>query len=94
MSLNKFVTNPRKSKRNKQSTFGIRRRDFKRGSEQPWWRVESLDNEVGSEVVVEGIGLVLHLLDDPVLALEDLNEQLLNRRHLPLVLLPLLLLHS
>ena len=62
-------------------------------SEQPWWRVESLDNEFGSEVVIEGIRLVLHLLDDLVLPLEDLNKQLLDCRHLPLPLRPPLL-HS
>lgn len=37
--------------------------------------------EFGSEAMVEEIGLVLDMVDDRLLPLEDLDEELLYRRH-------------
>lgn len=48
---------------------------------EPRRRNDSIDNELGSEMLVKKIGLVLGLVDDPLLPLEDLHEQLLHRRH-------------
>lgn len=48
---------------------------------EPRRRNNSIDDELGSKVLVEEIGLVLGLVNDPLLPLEDLHEQLLHRRH-------------
>ena len=69
-------------------TIGIRGVGVERRGPEPWRRGNFVNEEFGGEVLVEEMGLVLGLIDDPPLPLEDLHEQLLYRRHL---LLPLLL---
>lgn len=62
-------------------TFEMRNAGVKKSGVQPRRRNNSIDNELGREVLVKEIGLVLGLVDDPLLPLEDLHEQLLHRRH-------------
>jgi hypothetical protein len=54
---------------------------------EPRRRGISVNDEFGSEVFVQVNGLALGLLDNRSLPLEDLNEQLLSRRHFLLLLL-------
>jgi hypothetical protein len=69
-------------------TIGIRGVGVERRGPEPGRRGNSVNEEFRGEVLVEEMGLVLGLVDNPPLPLEDLHEQLLYRRHL---LLPLLL---
>ena len=47
---------------------------MKKSGVEPRRRNNSIDNELGSEVLVEEIGLLLGLVDDPLLPFEDLDE--------------------
>ncbi|GER32839.1 Rho guanine nucleotide exchange factor 2 [Striga asiatica] len=53
------------------------------GAPKPRGRFDSINDEFGSEVLAVQIGLLIHLLDYRILPLEDLDQQLLHRRHLP-----------
>lgn len=64
---------------------------MERRSPEPRRRGNSVNEEFGGEVLVEEMGLVLGVVDDPPLPLKDLHEELLYRRHF---LLLLLLLHG
>lgn len=57
-------------------------------TEEPRRGRNPVDEESGGEVLVKEVGLVLDLVDDPLLPLEHLHEQLLHRRHLLCFTLP------
>lgn len=40
-----------------------------------------MDEKIRSEGMIVGIGLGFELVDDPVPAIEDLHEEVLQRRH-------------
>ena len=52
-----------------------------RRGHQPRRRDDSVNEEFGSEVLVEEKGLVLGLVDDRPFPIEDLRQKLLYRRH-------------
>ena len=60
---------------------------MERRRHEPRRRGISINDEFRSEVFVQVNGLALGLLDNRSLPLEDLNEQLLYRRHFLLLLL-------